>query len=240
LLMAQRKAAWADVARRIAHEVKNPLTPIQLSAERLKRRYQKYIISDVDIFDQCIDTIVNQVDTIKRLIDEFSAFARMPTPIFQYENLVNVCKQAVFLQSQGHQDIVFDTYFLEPVIMMKIDSRQIGQALTNVLLNAVQAIEKLRQQKPDSEQGHIALTVEETSNKIVIAVEDNGCGLPEKYLDILTEPYVTTKANGTGLGLAIVRKIVEDHKGILKLGNKDSNKTLVEFEFDKQENMLLD
>ncbi len=240
LLVAQRKAAWADVARRIAHEVKNPLTPIQLSAERLKRRYQKYITSDLDIFDQCIDTIVNQVDTIKRLIDEFSAFARMPTPIFQYENLVNVCKQAVFLQSQGRQDIIFATYFPEPMIMMKIDSRQIGQALTNVLLNAVQAIEKRRQQKPDSEPGHIALTVGMTSNKIVITVEDNGCGLPEKYLNILTEPYVTTKANGNGLGLAIVRKIVEDHKGILKLGNKDGNKTLVEFEFDKQENMLLD
>ena len=112
--------------------------------------------------------------------------------------------------------------------------------MTNVLLNAIQAIEKNRQQKPDSEQGHITLTAGGTSNKIVITVEDNGCGLPEKYLNILTEPYVTTKANGSGLGLAIVRKIVEDHKGILKLGNKDGNKTFVEFEFDKQANMLLD
>lgn len=239
LLTAQRKAAWADVARRIAHEVKNPLTPIQLSAERLKRRYQKYITSDVDIFDQCIDTIINQVDTIKRLIDEFSAFARMPAPIFQYENLINVCKQAIFLQSQGNQEIIFDTNFAESMIMMKIDSRQMGQALTNVLLNSVQAIEKCRQQKPDSEKGHITLTAQDNGDKIIIAIEDNGGGLPEKYLNMLTEPYITTKTNGSGLGLAIVRKIVEDHKGVLRLGNKEGQKTLVEFEFNKQENMLL-
>ncbi len=238
LLNAQRKAAWADVARRIAHEVKNPLTPIQLAAERLKRRYQKSIANDLEIFDQCIDTIINQVDTIKKLVDEFSAFARMPTAIFQTDNIVSICKQAIFLQSQAHPQIVFETNFMSNQVLMKVDNRQMGQAITNILLNSVQAIEK-QQETISGLDGCIKLEVMEDKEIISVTVTDNGGGFPEKYIPQIGQPYITTKTNGSGLGLAIVKKIVEDHSGELIFGNTEGRKAFVTFKFNKQLNSLL-
>ncbi|HMS45118.1 MAG TPA: PAS domain-containing sensor histidine kinase [Alphaproteobacteria bacterium] len=238
LLNAQRKAAWSDVARRIAHEVKNPLTPIQLAAERLKRRYQKSITNDLEIFDQCIDTIINQVDTIKKLVDEFSAFARMPTAIFQTDNIVSICKQAIFLQSQAHPQIIFETNFTSNQVFMKVDNRQMGQAITNILLNSVQAIEK-QQETNLGFDGCIKLELMEDKDIISVTVTDNGGGFPEKYIPQIGQPYITTKTNGSGLGLAIVKKIVEDHSGELIFGNAEGRKAFVTFKFNKQLNSLL-
>ncbi|MDD9916121.1 MAG: ATP-binding protein, partial [Rhodospirillaceae bacterium] len=213
LLSAQRKAAWSDVARRIAHEIKNPLTPIQLSAERLKRRYLKQVPDDAEVFQTCIETIVRQVGSIGQMVDEFSSFARMPAPVFRPENISELCRQAVFLQRNTHRDIDFDVTLPEAPLEMHCDGRQISQAVTNLLQNAADAIEG----RSDDTPGKIALELRLAGDDCLIAVEDNGIGLPEEDRDSLTEPYVTKREKGTGLGLAIVRKIMEDHKGQLLL-----------------------
>ncbi|MEO1193263.1 MAG: PAS domain-containing sensor histidine kinase [Pseudomonadota bacterium] len=219
LLAAQRKAAWADIARRIAHEIKNPLTPIQLSAERLKRKYLRQIEEDPETFALCTDTIVRQVGDIGRMVDEFSSFARMPTPVMQVEDLGALITQAVFLQRQGNRNITIETDLPEGTLLLSCDSRQVNQALTNVLLNAVQAVEQARE-KGKAEAGTVTLSVQQSAESVRLAISDDGIGLPEGDLRRLTEPYVTSKARGTGLGLAIVKKIMEEHGGELELSNR--------------------
>lgn len=213
LLSAQRKAAWSDVARRIAHEIKNPLTPIQLSAERLKRRYLKQVPDDAEVFQTCIETIVRQVGSIGRMVDEFSNFARMPAPVFRTENVNELCRQAVFLQRNTHREITYTEKLPENPLFLDCDGRQISQAVTNLLQNAADAIEG----RDDDHPGRIVLELSEINGDCAITIVDNGIGLPADDRDSLTEPYVTTRAKGTGLGLAIVRKIMEDHKGRLLL-----------------------
>lgn len=219
---AQRKAAWADVARRIAHEIKNPLTPIQLSAERLKRKYLKEIQSDPDTFAQCTDTIVKHVDDIGRMVSEFSAFARMPDPVLKDENIATAILETLTLQKQAHPKIAFSTEGLDTddKIIVHCDVRQIRQALTNLTVNAIDSI-YTKLEEGDAEKGklhfHFALLEEESS--CILSVIDNGKGFPDgEKIEKLTEPYVTHKEKGTGLGLAIVQKIMEDHHGKLVLG----------------------
>ena len=210
LVTAQRSAAWADVARRIAHEIKNPLTPIQLSAERLKRRYGKHIVEGKDVFDQCTDTIIRQVDDIKRMVDEFSSFARMPKARPAEDDLSDCVRQALFLMRVGRSDIEFeDDLPAEPVIA-DFDRRLISQALTNVLKNAGEGIDALG---PREEKGRIAVALAVDGDAARISVSDNGKGFPSEDRRKLIEPYVTTRAEGTGLGLPIVIKIFEDHHG---------------------------
>jgi two-component system nitrogen regulation sensor histidine kinase NtrY len=220
LVSAQRTAAWADVARRIAHEIKNPLTPIQLSAERLKRKYTNEISTDPEIFQQCVDTIVRQVGDIGRMVDEFSSFARMPAPIVRRENLQELIQQAVFLQRVAAPQISFETDAPPSIVYAECDGRLVSQALTNVLKNAVESIGARSEPAPQG-QIHIALTAEENRAQLLIA--DNGIGLPAEHRHRLTEPYVTTRAKGTGLGLAIVRKIFEDHGGELAITDRTDN-----------------
>jgi two-component system nitrogen regulation sensor histidine kinase NtrY len=215
LVSAQRKAAWADVARRIAHEIKNPLTPIQLSAERLKRKYLKEIHSDPDTYVNLIETIVRQVGDIGRMVDEFSSFARMPAPQMKPDDLADICRQAMFLQRTGYPDITFVSDLPDSKVPVTCDGRLIGQALTNLLKNAVEGVRGRDGDRP--EPGRITLRLTTDAERIVVEVEDNGKGLPAENRERLTEPYVTTRVKGTGLGLAIVKKIMEDHGGDLYL-----------------------
>ncbi len=228
LLSAQRKAAWADIARRIAHEIKNPLTPIQLSAERLKRKYLKEIKSDPETFVVCTDTIVRQVGDIGRMVDEFSSFARMPAPVMRPENLSALCRQAMFLQQNAHSAIRYSTDLPEAPVTLSCDARQIGQAITNLLQNAAESIE-LRPQPAEGAlpAGEILLHIRPAGGRVEIVIEDNGRGLPADGRDRLTEPYVTTRIKGTGLGLAIVKKIMEDHGGDLILDDRPGGGAVV-------------
>ena len=221
LLGAQRKAAWADVARRIAHEMKNPLTPIQLSAERLKRKYLAQIKTDPETFEICTDTIIRQVGDIGRMVDEFSSFARMPAPVMKRENLQEITRQAVFLQRTAHPDIQFGVDIPADPVEISCDSRQISQALINLVQNAIDSIQARQVAQAGSgaapEPGRIQVSLRGLASRAVLIVEDNGKGLPKEGRETLTEPYVTTRAKGTGLGLAIVKKIMEDHAGELVL-----------------------
>lgn len=223
LQTAQRMAAWADVARRIAHEIKNPLTPIQLSAERLKRKYLKQINDDQDVFKTCTDTIIRQVSDIGRMVDEFSSFARMPSPKMRRENISDLVKSAVFLQKQAHVDITydFDRKGIED-LQISCDAHQVNQCLINTLKNAAEAIEgREKPEDGDLPPGkiEISITVSPNNQHVFVAVSDNGKGLPAEHRERLTEPYVTTRSKGTGLGLAIVKKIMEDHGGELILSD---------------------
>lgn len=215
LVAAQRTSAWADVARRIAHEIKNPLTPIQLSAERLRRKYGKMIVEDRAVFDQCTDTIVRQVDDIKRMVDEFSRFARMPKPVFAEEDVADTVRQAVFLMRVGHADIDIDAEIAEDPMPARFDRRLISQALTNIIKNATEAIASV----PPDELGKGAIRVfaARDGEDVLIDVVDNGIGLPREKRSRLLEPYVTTREKGTGLGLAIVGRIIEEHGGRIEL-----------------------
>jgi two-component system nitrogen regulation sensor histidine kinase NtrY len=223
LVSAQRTAAWADVARRIAHEIKNPLTPIQLSAERLKRKYAREVSTDPDIFQQCTDTIIRQVGDIGRMVDEFSSFARMPAPVMRRENAHELVQRAVFLQRAGHPLIDFDVP-PGPSIRFDCDGRLVSQALINVLKNACESIEA-RIAEGAEERGRIAIHVGADAARVVFSVSDNGIGLPQAERHRLTEPYVTTRAKGTGLGLAIVRKIVEEHGGEISLTDRENDES---------------
>lgn len=214
LVSAQRMAAWADVARRIAHEIRNPLTPIQLSAERLKRKYLDEISSDPETFATCTDTIVRHVGDIGRMVDEFSSFARVPAPVIRLENLTDLCRQAVFLQRNAHSDVAIATELPDHAVYFRCDGRQLSQALTNLMLNAAEAIEA---RADGSDPGRIVVRLRYGDGTTAIEVEDNGKGLPEEARERLTEPYFTTRLKGTGLGLAIVKKIMEDHGGRLRL-----------------------
>jgi two-component system nitrogen regulation sensor histidine kinase NtrY len=218
LVSAQRTAAWADVARRIAHEIKNPLTPIQLSAERLKRKYAKEVSSDKEVFEQCTDTIIRQVNDIGRMVDEFSSFARMPAPVMRREVAQELVQQAVFLQRVAHPAIEFTTDAPKTPVYFEADGRLMAQALTNVLKNAGESVAARRANGNES-PGRISVVTSVENNFVVFRVTDNGLGLPHEHRERLTEPYVTTRAKGTGLGLAIVRKILEDHQGELALSD---------------------
>jgi len=222
LLAAQRKAAWGDVARRIAHEIKNPLTPIQLSAERLKRKYLDQIDTDRDTFVICTDTIVRHVTNIGRMVDEFSAFARMPAPIFRLTDLRETCRQAVFLEAGAEPAIDFQLDVPDEPVRVSCDPRQVAQALTNLLRNAVHAIDgRAAAEGEVLPPGHIAIRLQCEQNRTSIIIEDNGKGLPAELKSRLTEPYVTTRERGTGLGLAIVKKIMEDHGGEIRLRDRE-------------------
>jgi two-component system nitrogen regulation sensor histidine kinase NtrY len=216
LVAAQRTSAWADVARRIAHEIKNPLTPIQLSAERLRRKYGKVIArDDRAVFDQCTETIVRQVDDIKGMVDEFSRFARMPKPVITAEDVADTVRQVVFLMRVGHADIDIDVEIAEEPMAARFDRRLISQALTNIIKNASEAITAA---SPDElTKGSIRVFAAREGNDIVIDVVDNGIGLPKEKRSHLLEPYVTTREKGTGLGLAIVGRIIEEHGGVIEL-----------------------
>ena len=215
LASAQRKAAWADVARRIAHEIKNPLTPIQLSAERLKRKYLKRIDLDPEVFETCVDTIIRQVGDIGRMVDEFSNFARMPAPTMQRVDLSDLCRQQVFLQSNADPGLDYTLDAPETPVYGQCDGRQVAQVLTNLLKNAKEGIDG--RTGTGLERGRITVSLAENSGQIVIAVNDNGKGFPQDGREQLTEPYVTLRERGTGLGLAIVKKIMDDHGGSLEL-----------------------
>jgi two-component system, NtrC family, nitrogen regulation sensor histidine kinase NtrY len=217
LVSAQRTSAWADIARRIAHEIKNPLTPIQLSAERLRRKYGKSITDDPAVFQQCTETIIRQVDDIKRMVDEFSQFARMPKAVIGSEDVADTVRQVVFLQRVGNADIEIDSEVAEDPMPARFDRRLISQALTNIVKNATEAVGAV----PPAERGkgHIHVSAFRDGADIVIDVVDNGIGLPKESRSRLLEPYVTTREKGTGLGLAIVGRIAEEHGGRIELND---------------------
>ena len=225
-LLDQRRAAWSDVARRIAHEIKNPLTPIQLAAERLQRRYGKEVTSDRATFERLTGTIVRQVGDLRRMVDEFSSFARMPKPVFREESIADIVRDALVLPQVAHPAIDFHLVGppLPPLIVC--DRRQIGQALTNIIKNAVEAIEA----KPDP-TGSVTISLAEEEGRLLVAIADNGIGLPAER-ERITEPYMTTRVRGTGLGLAIVRKIVEEHFGAITFNDRPGGGTLVRLTFD--------
>lgn len=226
-LLDQRRAAWSDVARRIAHEIKNPLTPIQLAAERLQRRYGKQIDPEDTTFARLTDTIVRQVGDLRRMVDEFSSFARMPKPVFRPESLVEIARQTLFLHEVAHPGIAFTLAHDDPGPTLVCDRRQIGQALTNIVKNAVEAVEA----NIDASEASIAMTLSEADGRITITLADTGIGLPAAR-DRIVEPYVTTRARGTGLGLAIVKKIVEEHFGTIAFDDRPGGGTIVTTSFD--------
>jgi two-component system, NtrC family, nitrogen regulation sensor histidine kinase NtrY len=215
LVSAQRTSAWGDVARRIAHEIKNPLTPIQLSAERIRRKFGRAITEDKAIFEQCTDTIVRQVDDIRRMVDEFSRFARMPKPVIEGEDVADTVRQAVFLMRVGHPDIDIVAEIKDEPLRAQFDRRLISQALTNIIKNATEAIEAVPAETLG--KGRIDVIAARDNDDIVIDVIDNGIGLPKVSRARLLEPYVTTREKGTGLGLAIVGRVLEDHGGRIEL-----------------------
>lgn len=215
LVEAQRSSAWADVARRIAHEIKNPLTPIQLSAERLRRRFGKVITEDREVFDQCTETIIRQVGDIGRMVDEFSSFARMPKPEIKAMDLREALREASFLVEVSRSDIRFERDFGDTPLIGQFDSRLMGQAFGNVIKNAAESVEAVV--KEGHVDGHILIRSRQDADSIVVEILDSGKGLPREHRQRLLEPYMTTREKGTGLGLAIVKKIVEDHLGQLEL-----------------------
>ena len=224
LVTAQRNAAWRDVARRIAHEIKNPLTPIQLSAERLKRKYRSKV-DEVEIFDRCTDTIIRQVGDIGRMVDEFSSFARMPAPRFALEDPAEMLREAVFAQRVAAPDTVVDMHEPLPKANLLCDGRMVGQALINILKNAGEAVAARRLADGElaaSDDTGVKASLEVHDGQAIFVVEDDGVGLPATDRDRLTEPYVTTREKGTGLGLAIVKRICEDHGGELKLADAET------------------
>ncbi len=231
-LLDQRRAAWSDVARRIAHEIKNPLTPIQLAAERLQRRFGSHITEDAAIFDNLTKTIIRQVGDLRNIVDEFSSFARMPKPVFREENLDDILKQALFMQDVAHSSITFNFIAEDEPITLVCDRRQLGQALTNIIKNAAEAIQQKAETNEDFQlsDGKIELAVRTENQLVVIDLTDNGIGLPIER-DRIVEPYMTTRASGTGLGLAIVKKIVEEHFGEMKFGDAPEGGTRVTIRF---------
>ncbi len=216
LVSAQRNTAWADIARRIAHEIKNPLTPIQLSAERLKRKYSSEIVTDRKVFEQCTDTIIRQVGDIGRMVDEFSSFARMPKAALEMLNLADLVRDATVLQRVSSSDTDIDVDVAQANLSFMFDRRLITQAVTNLVKNAGEAIDS-RQQVEGLEKGRILVEAGQTSGIPFIRVTDNGVGLPKENRSRLAEPYMTTREKGTGLGLAIVKRVMEEHGGRLRL-----------------------
>ncbi len=228
-LLDQRRAAWSDVARRIAHEIKNPLTPIQLATERLKRRYRRQIETDPELFEELTATIIRQVGDLRQMVDEFSSFARLPKPVFRSEDASDLVRQALFLQEVAHNDITF-TFEGEGQVPIEADRHQIGQAMTNVLKNAIEAIEQRARGEDIAYRGRIAVSLAADRNAVTVTVADNGVGLPAER-DRILEPYMTTREKGTGLGLAIVNKIVEEHGGAMAFAPNEAGGTSVIMRF---------
>jgi len=222
LVNAQRSSAWSDIARRIAHEIKNPLTPIQLSAERLKRKYTHQITEDQDIFEQCTDTIIRQVGDIGKMVDEFSSFARMPKANMESRNIYDIIRESVVLQRVGRPELDFTCTVPREPLFISCDRRLIGQALTNLVKNASEAIEAVAIKDDPNWRGKIYINATYNNDEITIEVIDNGCGFPKEDRQRLTEPYMTTREKGTGLGLAIVRKIIDEHGGSISLEDAPS------------------
>lgn len=220
LQSAQRKAAWSDVARRIAHEIKNPLTPIQLSAERLKSKYLKEIKNDPKTFEQCTDTIIKHVGDIGRMVDEFSSFARMPDPILKVQDLSKYVEESLILTKQAHENILLDINNIAQNSMINCDGQQIRQVMNNLLKNAIESIEMRPEEEQNNKKGEVSVLIgRHNDDEVFISITDNGIGLPvNEDVAKLTEPYITHKPKGTGLGLAIVKKIVEDHGGSIIIG----------------------
>jgi two-component system nitrogen regulation sensor histidine kinase NtrY len=230
-LADQRSAAWSDVARRIAHEIKNPLTPIQLAAERLQRRFGNHIPKDQAIFEQLTSTIVRQVGDLRNIVDEFSSFARMPKPLFRDENVHDIVGHAVFLFEVAHPDITFNYNHSGAVPTLISDRRQLGQAITNILKNAVESIEEKRKLGPIDGTISIDLLMDEEA--LMIRIADNGIGLPSDRQRIM-EPYITNRSSGSGLGLAIVKKIIEEHFGEISLSDNYPAGAVVTLKFNPQ------
>ncbi|SHN53998.1 sensor histidine kinase [Erythrobacter sanguineus] len=231
-LLDQRQAAWSDVARRIAHEIKNPLTPIQLATERLKRRYRTQV-GDEDrvLFDELTSTIVRQVGDLRKMVDEFSSFARLPKPVFRDEDALDLVRQSVFLQEVAHSGIAFSVSSVDLLDReVRCDRHQFGQAMTNVLKNAVEAVEARASEGRGEYAGEIAVAIKDAGEAIMVTIEDNGVGLPADR-ERLAEPYVTTRDKGTGLGLAIVNKIVDEHGGDMSFASTSSGGTRVNLRF---------
>ena len=229
-LVDQRQAAWSDVARRIAHEIKNPLTPIQLATERLQRRYGKLIEKDADLFDELTGTIIRQVGDLRKMVDEFSSFARLPKPVFRQEDAVDLVRQALFLQEVAHPQYTYDFSTEDDVPPIECDRHQFGQAMTNVLKNAAEAVEAKGRDAPLDWRGRISVSVRTDDECIQVDVTDNGIGLPQGGVNVI-EPYVTTREKGTGLGLAIVKKIVEEHGGEIGFTHLDDGGTCASLRF---------
>ncbi len=232
LVTAQRTAAWADVARRIAHEIKNPLTPIQLSAERLKRKYLKQITAEPEVFVQCTDTIIRQVADIGRMVDEFSAFARMPAAEMKFENLSEIVRTATFAEDFAHNDIDYRMHLPDSAVEIRCDMQHLNRLLTNLLQNAQEAIAA----RPVTDDrglppGIVEVTVFTDGPNAILEIRDNGIGLPAEGRERLTEPYVTNREKGTGLGLAIVKKIMEEHGGRMRLDDADGGGAKIHLSF---------
>ena len=230
-LLDQRQAAWSDVARRIAHEIKNPLTPIQLATERLNRRYRKQIEQDGELFDELTGTIIRQVGDLRKMVDEFSSFARLPKPVFRQEDAVDLVRQALFLQEVARPEIDYAFDAAKDIPPLACDRHQFGQVMTNLLKNAAEAIEAKRRDAEPDYRGRIAVEVAAEAEAVVVTVTDNGVGLPSHGTERLLEPYVTTREKGTGLGLAIVKKIVEEHAGDMTFAGNDEGGTSVTVRF---------
>jgi two-component system, NtrC family, nitrogen regulation sensor histidine kinase NtrY len=229
LVSAQRSTAWADVARRIAHEIKNPLTPIQLSAERIRRKYGDSITKDREVFDQCTNTIIRQVSDIGRMVDEFSAFARMPKPVMERHDVRDVVREAVFLFQVSRPDIAFELDLPETPVVALSDRRLLAQAVTNLVKNASEAIDSaVETDASRASSERIVAKVRTKGQRVQITVIDNGCGLPKENRERLVEPYMTTREKGTGLGLAIVQRITEQHGGTLTLADAPKRNGKVE------------
>ena len=230
-VLDQRQAAWSDVARRIAHEIKNPLTPIQLATERLNRRYRKQIENDPELFEELTSTIIRQVGDLRKMVDEFSSFARLPKPVFRSEDPVDLARQALFLQEVARPDIDFG-FEADEEAQSRIlcDRHQFGQAMTNVLKNAVEAVEARNRTAPADYRGRVSVEMRGEAGAICIAITDNGIGLPQDR-ERIVEPYVTTRDKGTGLGLAIVKKIVEEHGGEMQFAPVETGGTQVTMRF---------
>jgi two-component system, NtrC family, nitrogen regulation sensor histidine kinase NtrY len=229
-LVDQRQAAWSDVARRIAHEIKNPLTPIQLATERLKRRYRKQLTSDGELFEELTGTIIRQVGELRRMVDEFSSFARLPKPIFRGEDPVDLSRQALFLQEVARPEINFTFAADLDMGIIACDRHQFGQAMTNVLKNATEAVDARQKQEDETWRGRIQVSLTGSPEDVIVRITDNGIGLPQDR-ERIVEPYVTTREKGTGLGLAIVNKIVEEHGGEMSFAAGDPDGTVVTMRF---------
>jgi two-component system nitrogen regulation sensor histidine kinase NtrY len=217
LIAAQRQEAWKDVARRIAHEIKNPLTPIQLSAERLQRKYAAEVTSDPETFRRCTDTILRQVNDIGRMVDEFSSFARMPAPLMAFTDMAEAVRDVVFAQRLAAPDIRVDLEGADAPVGLVCDERLIAQTLTNLIRNACDGVAARRARDGEPKEGRVLVRLRDLDYGVQFEVIDNGVGFPAQGRDRLIEPYVTTRAKGMGLGLAIVARIVEDHGGLLEL-----------------------